>query len=273
MDKKTIIKNISISLGVISILVYASLFSIWKVWGNHFKVAEWIIFCATVVTTLIGAYATIIAVLISIEYSKNQKNVEQKEKLRRINIIVYTELLEYINSVKEDFFYYIFEAGNTWGVKRVSEDFRFIIPEIKSNVKDLIYELMIYDTNESIIIIKKIYDLYIENKRLIDKKSNHEVIIEFLLENILNDEYKKTVDCTTPKLKFVPVEDTKLKNNIEASNHMRPTELREELIPQSQEESDCIDDFVEKYKENTSLIKVNEEIEGALKYLLGAIKN
>lgn len=56
------------------------------------------------------------------------------------------------------------------GVKRVSEDFRFIIPEIKSNVKDLIYELMIYDTNESIIIIKKIYDLYIENKRLIDKK-------------------------------------------------------------------------------------------------------
>lgn len=83
----------------------------------------------------------------------------------------------------------------------------------------------------------------------------------------------KTVDCTTPKLKFVPVEDTKLKNNIEASNHMRPTELREELIPQSQEESDCIDDFVEKYKENTSLIKVNEEIEGALKYLLGAIKN
>lgn len=108
-------KNISISLGVISILVYASLFSIWKVWGNHFKVAEWIIFCATVVTTLIGAYATIIAVLISIEYSKNQKNVEQKEKLRRINIIVYTELLEYINSVKEDF-YYIFEAGNTWGL-------------------------------------------------------------------------------------------------------------------------------------------------------------
>ena len=220
MDKKTGVKNMLIGLVAMLILVCFSLFIIWKVWGNYFTVSEWVIFCATVVTTLIGAYVTIVSVLISIEYSKNQKNDEQKEKLRRINIIVYTELLEYINSVKESFFYYIFEAGNTFGFKRVSEDFRFIIPEIKSNIKDLIYELMIYDTNESIITIKKIYDLYIENKIMIDEKYDHEVIIEFLLENILNDEYKKTFDCTLNKTVLVSVEDTKLKNNIEASNHL-----------------------------------------------------
>ncbi|EOU2126212.1 hypothetical protein C4D39_03235 [Clostridium perfringens] len=270
---KKILKYILITLITLIFSIITILFFIWLKFGNCFKVNEWLTFCATITTTLLGAYATIVAVLISIEHSKNQKNDEQKEKLRRINIIVYTELLEYINSVKESFFYYIFEAGNTCGFKRVSEDFRFIIPEIKSNIKDLIYELMIYDTNESIIIIKKIYDLYIENKILIDEKYNHEVIIEFLLKNILNDEYKKTFDCTTTKVDLVPVEDTKLKNNIEASNHMEPTELREELIPQSQEELDCIDDFVKKYQTNTSLIKVNEEIESALKYLLGAIKN
>lgn len=103
MEKKTIIKNITIALILMLTFIYFVLFSIWEIWGNYFKVSEWIIFCATVVTTLIGVYATILAVLISIEYSKNHKKDEQREKLRRINIIVYTEILEYIISVKKVF--------------------------------------------------------------------------------------------------------------------------------------------------------------------------
>ena len=154
--------------------IYFVLFSIWEIWGNYFKVNEWIIFCATVVTTLIGVYATIIAVLISIEYSKNQKKDEQREKLRRINIIVYTEILEYIISVKKSFYEYVWGRECNFESESVNENFKIIIPDIKPEIKDLIYELMIYDTNKNIGTIKNIYDYYIKNKKMIETNYNIE---------------------------------------------------------------------------------------------------
>ena len=179
MEKKTIIKNITIALILMLTFIYFVLFSIWEIWGNYFKVNEWIIFCATVVTTLIGVYATIIAVLISIEYSKNQKKDEQREKLRRINIIVYTEILEYIISVKKSFYEYVWGRECNFESESVNENFKIIIPDIKPEIKDLIYELMIYDTNKNIGTIKNIYDYYIKNKKMIETNYNIENHIFF----------------------------------------------------------------------------------------------
>lgn len=251
MEKKTIIKNITIALILMLTFIYFVLFSIWEIWGNYFKVSEWIIFCATVVTTLIGVYATILAVLISIEYSKNHKKDEQREKLRRINIIVYTEILEYIISVKKSFYEYVWGRDCNFESESVNENFKIIIPDIKPEIKDLIYELMIYNTNKNIGTIKNIYDYYIKNKKMIETNYNIEEIIYFLVENILGDYW----DVIDDDIDVEPIESDK------------------EFLPLDTKQMDSIFKFLKKYRKNKNLIKENKDIEEALKYLLGEIKN
>ncbi|RUR40491.1 hypothetical protein ELS18_04545 [Clostridium perfringens] len=280
MNKKTIIKNIVIGLTLMLVLmltlIYVALFSIWEVWGNYFKVSEWIIFCATVVTTLIGVYATIIAVLISIEYSKNQKKDEQREKLRRINIIVYTEISEYIISVKKIFYKYVWEREINFESESVDESFKIIIPDIKPEIKDLIYELMIYDTNKNIGTIKSIYDYYIKNKKMIETNYNPEEIICFLVENILGDECEEILFCTINKPVPIYTREELLgdySDFIEDDVEIEQIESDKEFLPLDTKQTDCLFEFLKKYRKNKKLIKEKKDIEEALKYLLGEIKN
>ncbi|MFQ9728913.1 MAG: hypothetical protein ACLRYN_15205 [Clostridium perfringens] len=276
MEKKTIIKNITIALILMLTFIYFVLFSIWEIWGNYFKVNEWIIFCATVVTTLIGVYATIIAVLISIEYSKNQKKDEQREKLRRINIIVYTEILEYIISVKKSFYEYVWGRECNFESESVNENFKIIIPDIKPEIKDLIYELMIYDTNKNIGTIKNIYDYYIKNKKMIETNYNIEEIIYFLVENILGDECKDILFCTINKPIPIYTREELLGDYwdfIDDDIDVEPIESDKEFLPLDTKQMESIFKFLKKYRKNKNLIKENKDIEEALKYLLGEIKN
>ncbi|HHD2805281.1 TPA: hypothetical protein ACOTG8_003014, partial [Clostridium perfringens] len=270
------IKNITIALILMLTFIYFVLFSIWEIWGNYFKVNEWIIFCATVVTTLIGVYATIIAVLISIEYSKNQKKDEQREKLRRINIIVYTEILEYIISVKKSFYEYVWGRECNFESESVNENFKIIIPDIKPEIKDLIYELMIYDTNKNIGTIKNIYDYYIKNKKMIETNYNIEEIIYFLVENILGDECKDILFCTINKPIPIYTREELLGDYwdfIDDDIDVETIESDKEFLPLDTKQMESIFKFLKKYRKNKNLIKENKDIEEALKYLLGEIKN
>ena len=84
---KQMVKYILMSLILLIGSIVTILSIIWLTWGNNFKVNEWITFCATIITTLLGAYATIIAVLISINYTNKlefKKKNEQKARLAKL---------------------------------------------------------------------------------------------------------------------------------------------------------------------------------------------
>ena len=98
---KQMVKYILMSLILLIGSIVTILSIIWLTWGNNFKVNEWITFCATIITTLLGAYATIIAVLISINYTNKLEFKKKNEQKARLAKLIYIELNEYLLNIEE----------------------------------------------------------------------------------------------------------------------------------------------------------------------------
>ncbi|HAT4185215.1 TPA: hypothetical protein I9007_000695 [Clostridium perfringens] len=161
---KQMVKYILMSLILLIGSIVTILSIIWLTWGNNFKVNEWITFCATIITTLLGAYATIIAVLISINYTNKLEFKKKNEQKARLAKLIYIELNEYLLNIEEIL---------TRGINGFINESRpyisghFEISKIKmanENFKEWLYEFIILDDSRYGYVLLRFYNQFVKEE-------------------------------------------------------------------------------------------------------------
>ena len=258
MKKNNIIKKIMISLSVLILIIIIVLFIIWLLYGKNFKIDGWINFCSQVFISCIGAYSTIIAVLISIDYSNKQREKEKKEKIKRINRIIYSEISACIFFIQKYFYEYIRFIELKGNNENINDNFTVIFYDVKSDLKDFIYEAMVYYDNKELIEIKNLYDTYIKCTHKFEQTGRIDDLISLAINYILSEECHDVLLNTYTGTKEMIIKDGK---EISIYEHL------------NQEQLNILSAFLKKYYKDKKKIKLKEEIEEALEFLKGEIEN
>lgn len=258
MFKNNVFRYIFISLTILIAFILIILSVIWLMYGNYFKVNEWVNLCVTLITTLLGAYATIIAVLISIDYSNKQREKEKKEKIKRINRIIYSEISACIFFIQKYFYEYIRFIELKGNNENINDNFTVIFYDVKSDLKDFIYEAMVYYDNKELIEIKNLYDTYIKCTHKFEQTGRIDDLISLAINYILSEECHDVLLNTYTGTKEMIIKDGK---EISIYEHL------------NQEQLNILSAFLKKYYKDKKKIKLKEEIEEALEFLKGEIEN
>ncbi|XZK76497.1 hypothetical protein ACSXCI_07280 [Clostridium perfringens] len=252
---KKIIKYVIITLTILICLISIVLVIVWKVWGNYFKVNEWLTFCSTIVTTLLGVYATMIVVVISIEFTKKDKDEIKKENIRKSHKKLYTEMTKAISSIKIIFYDYIVESFRDYG--EVNENFKKKIYKIDSGVMDIVYELLIEDEdNIELERVKNFFSNYNSIYNSIECEEKIENIIMRIVFDILDTQYYELLDIIFLKSRSSETEYSMY-----------------EKYDYYDEKFKRLREFNNKYKFSLQNIKIRYGIDESLEYLRGKSKN
>lgn len=255
-SKKKPIKLIVIGLSL-SVLIGVIYFLLWYFYRMYFEFHDWISLVISSLVSIITAIATIVAVLISIWYSNNLRLKEKEERIRKINRIVYFEISECILFIKKNFYEYIRCVTNDISIEKSNN--KIIFYDVSSNLKDFIYEIMVYYyDNEEIMQIKRIYDTYIKCMHKNEQTGRIEDFISLARNYVLGEE------CN--ELLYKIIRDVEL----DIDENSKPIMIEK---PIDKENLKVLKDFLNKYYEKEDEIKLKEEIEKALEFLKGEIKD
>ena len=158
MKRKDIIKYSTICI-LLLLLIY---FIMWKLYRVYFEFDSWISMIMTSLVTIITSIATIVAVLISIHYTNKNEKKDECYKLRRLKMIVFFELNEYIERAEEIFYSYLENCWNE-GLHSNLDREKEIKPKyiLGEDIKNAIYEIILLDLkNQKTRDLYKIYKMY-----------------------------------------------------------------------------------------------------------------
>lgn len=177
-------------------------------------------FITETTVSLLGILINFLVIVVTLSIVFMTRNYEKKKKIKELSLIIYSEYNEYIKSI-EDFFknYIMYSIININPSDKLSFN---DIYKIKSNLPDIIYELLVYDNEvrvrdvisiykKSLNLIKmdedKINYFFISKIRINYLSYEHEEILKILDRPIYFDEKSRI----TEEVKFSEFEIKKLK--------------------------------------------------------------
>ncbi|WP_430836684.1 hypothetical protein [Clostridium sardiniense] len=163
------------------------------------KFTDWIEFNTNGILVLTGAFSTIIAVLLSINYTRKVEEENRKRQLIKTCIILHYELSLFLNSLFDKFYEYIVMYSNENFNIQQMPNIRFSssysgLYKLNEDFKPLLYELMSIDnTNKSLELFEffKRYEDCLE--KISDSRNFGLESLKDILNYCFNDKYDRHI--------------------------------------------------------------------------------
>ncbi|MGU8467665.1 hypothetical protein G6Z20_04580 [Clostridium perfringens] len=161
------------------------------------KFTEWIQFNTNGILLLIGAYSTIMAVVITINHANKLEENNRKHKLEKISALIYTDIKTYFNSINYSVINQIelFEKNDSDNIYYNFRKIQFL----DDKFKDWIYEFIIIGDKKIGDLLLRFYYDYLISKREIEEESsvdnNYNILLSIIKSNysdIIIEEFSKT---------------------------------------------------------------------------------
>lgn len=215
---------------VISIIVFGVFSNTQKEYFlDDKKFVEWIQFNTNGILVIIGFFATIISVILTIIHEKHKENRDDYKKLMGKIFILETDVREYVDRIDEEFREYIKKLIKN---KFTQNTFMFEYNNTKmitTKFKELTYDIISYGNIDEGKTLLKFYEICKKNEF---DENTYSLSLSNIIKFIFNDEYTKCYNLCI-----------KQSNNYEYNS----------------EEKNFFDEFVKKYSSN-SMEKYSNEV-------------
>ncbi|WP_438512054.1 hypothetical protein [Clostridium chrysemydis] len=180
-NNKPINYIIMLCISLLSFIIYSD--SQKKYYIEKDKFSDWIQFNTNGLLVIIGAFATIIAVIITINNSSKEKDNEVINRINKLKLIINLELNFFITSFEKELKRYYDDEYNRikgnidelWKTHRLDNDIKYFetnkVYKLNEKFNDYFYELILLDDSPKLIEAIKIIevkDIFIKNNYIED---------------------------------------------------------------------------------------------------------